>query len=250
VRGRLVHAAAVFAPTGSALHVDGCLAATAAQASLASAGGVMVGSRNAEMGRYFRGAVGEVVVFPRALNASELGALADYFAARWPALPPKNHCHAGAPSPGLAISQAYAASRFQNAVQSRAVLPPSSASPPPAVIKRVRARARALVDAAPASGGGAPRARARVRARVDAAPASGGGAPLTDRAFAALQLARRFNGMAFTSNKPSTTSGPDIRHWGPDKRVLAPLVFVSLALSLTRGHLRSRHSFSCRSRSH
>ena len=139
VRGRLVHAAAVFAPTGSALHVDGCLAATAAQASLASAGGVMVGSRNAEMGRYFRGAVGEVVVFPRALNASELGAMADYFAARWPVLPPKEHCHAGAPSPGLAVSQAYAASRFQNAVQSRAVLPLSSASPPPAIIKRVRA---------------------------------------------------------------------------------------------------------------
>ena len=162
VRGRLVHAAAVFSPgaAGSALHVDGCAQAAAPQGALASAGGVMVGSRNNEMQRFFRGVVGEVVVFPRALNASELGLMAAYFETTWPSLPAKKHCHAGGASPGLAISQAYAASRFMNAVQSRNVLPSTSPSPPATVIK--------------------------------------------------------FNGMAYTSNRPNVTSGPDIRHWGPD----------------------------------
>jgi len=165
VRGRLVHAAAVFAPGGSALHVDGCLQASSAQPALASAGGVMVGSRNNEMGRFFRGAVGEVVVFPRALNASELAAMSDFFAARYPALPLKKQCRAGGAAPGLAISQAYAVSRFMNAAQSRAI-----------------------ASAAPAAGG------------VSSPPP----API------------KFNGMAFTSNRPNLTSGPDIRHWGPD----------------------------------
>ena len=169
VRGRLVHAAAVFSPAGSALHVDGCLQASSAQPALASTGGVMVGSRNNEMGRYFRGAVGEVVVFPRALNASELAAMASYFAARFPSMPPKLHCHANGASPGLAISQAYAVSRFMNAVQSRAVLPESAASPPPAVIK--------------------------------------------------------FNGMAFTSNRPNVTDGPDIRHWWAPQRASAHIPY-------------------------
>ena len=34
-----------------------------------------IGSRNDELGRFFKGAIGEVVVFPRALSAQELASM-------------------------------------------------------------------------------------------------------------------------------------------------------------------------------
>ena len=43
--------------------------------------------RPCRYGRYFRGAVAEVLVYPRALNASELAATQAYFAAAHPAMP-------------------------------------------------------------------------------------------------------------------------------------------------------------------
>lgn len=51
-----------------------------------------IGSRNDELGRFFRGAIGEVVVFPRALSPAELTTMNAYFAAAWPMMPPKAPC--------------------------------------------------------------------------------------------------------------------------------------------------------------
>jgi hypothetical protein len=44
----------------------------------------MVGSRNNEMGRYFNGSLSELLVFPRALNATEQALVQAYLLAKWP----------------------------------------------------------------------------------------------------------------------------------------------------------------------
>jgi hypothetical protein len=131
VKGRAVHAASIYASGGggSRLLVDGCEQGSSSTSALDSSDGMMVGSRNNEMGRFFLGAVGEVVVFPRALNASELGARSAYFEAQWPAIVPKASCGEPANDLGLELSQAYAATRFMNAVQSRKILPSTDSFP-------------------------------------------------------------------------------------------------------------------------
>jgi ribosomal protein S14 len=68
--------------------VDGCAELAAAPASAASQG-YMVGSRNDELGRYLVGDVGEVLVYPRALNASERAAVTAYLSAKWGVPAPK-----------------------------------------------------------------------------------------------------------------------------------------------------------------
>ena len=45
---------------------------------------VMVGTRNNELGRYFKGDIGELIVYPRALNATEQASVAAYLAHQWP----------------------------------------------------------------------------------------------------------------------------------------------------------------------
>jgi hypothetical protein len=57
--------------------------------------GVMVGTRNNELGRFFKGVVGEVVVFPFALSPTELAAMQQYFLLAWPAIKPKSCVKAG-----------------------------------------------------------------------------------------------------------------------------------------------------------
>ena len=128
VHGRLVSAAAVYndAPSETTLYVDGCVQKHSADFNGASsASGVMVGSRGDEGGdRYFKGIVGEVIAFDRALNASELAAMQAYFVTQWPAAPPKNSCSTQPPRPppdsdGWQVSQMYALTRFTQAVHSR-----------------------------------------------------------------------------------------------------------------------------------
>ena len=47
--------------------------------------GVMIGTRNNEFKRYFKGEIGEVIVYPRALSQTERAAVLAYLAAQWPA---------------------------------------------------------------------------------------------------------------------------------------------------------------------
>ena len=129
VSGRVVALAAVYGPDNATLYVNGCEQAVHAAVSAAGAG-LQIGTRGNDMGRFFRGAVGEIAVFPRALNASELSAMQAHFAAAWALAPAKSEsCPRGGGADGLALSQAYAVSRFMNAAQSRVVVPGTSHQP-------------------------------------------------------------------------------------------------------------------------
>lgn len=118
IRGRPVHAAAVYTSAASALYIDGCLEVNA-QPPTDKGTSIMIGSRNNELGRFFLGAVGEVVVFDRALNASELLAMAAYFQAAWPTLPTKAHCNPPSDKVSAQVNSIYAITRYVQAVQSR-----------------------------------------------------------------------------------------------------------------------------------
>jgi hypothetical protein len=118
IRGRAVHAAAVYTSAGSALYVDGCLEVSANPPSQTGTS-IMIGSRNDELGRFFRGAVGEVVVFDRALNATELHAMTAYFQGAWPTLPAKAHCNPPSDKVSAQVNSIYAITRYTQAIQSR-----------------------------------------------------------------------------------------------------------------------------------
>jgi hypothetical protein len=124
VHGRVVVADVVYGAGGVALSVDGCAQAAAVPQS-SRATGVMVGTRGNELQRFFRGDVGEVLVYPRALNASEVVAVRAYLAAQWPQTrrPGANCSHRGGDK-GFKLSQMYAVTRYTQAVQSRNTLWP------------------------------------------------------------------------------------------------------------------------------
>jgi hypothetical protein len=121
VRGRIVTAAAEYSSSGSSLYVDGCLQATSSAMSAASSG-IQVGTRNNELGRFFLGVIGEIVIFPRVLNTSERSAMHAYFQDAWPTMPIKKNC--GTADSGFQLSQMYAITRYTQAIQSRGVLWP------------------------------------------------------------------------------------------------------------------------------
>ena len=123
VAGRVVSVAARYGAANASLFVNGCPQATHA-AVAASGAGIAFGTRGNEMGRFFRGALGEVVVFSRALEAGEMAEMQAYLAAAWPLAPTaRGVCPEGGGGVGFAVSQAYAVSRFMNAAQSRVVVP-------------------------------------------------------------------------------------------------------------------------------
>jgi len=104
IRGRLVTAASLYTATGpSAFYVDGCLQGSVSIPGSAGEG-VMIGTRNDELGRYFKGSMGEVVVFDHALSVTELAAMEAYFLEAWPSLPPKLVCNAAKQGP-LTVGQ-------------------------------------------------------------------------------------------------------------------------------------------------
>jgi hypothetical protein len=92
VRGRTVVTSSTYTAAGpSTFAVDGCSQGSAAIGGQAGLG-VMVGTRNNELGRFFKGLIGEIVVFPRALDAQEMSEMLTYFASAWPSTPPKREC--------------------------------------------------------------------------------------------------------------------------------------------------------------
>lgn len=149
IRGRAVVASSVYSASGPSFSlVDGCVQYTAAVAGSVSSGGAQLGKRWNDVPRFFRGALAEVVVFPRTLNASELAAMHAYFFAAYPAIVPKKHC---APSAGsFAVgrsslpSAAGATTAFAVAVTANA----APAADPAAVLTAARARALRLATRA------------------------------------------------------------------------------------------------------
>lgn len=91
IRNRIVVASAMYTTAGpSTSYVDGCQQyQSSTGGTTGTAGGVQVGTRNNELQRFFRGVVGEIVVFNRALNSSETQAMYEYFSSVWPSMPPK-----------------------------------------------------------------------------------------------------------------------------------------------------------------
>ena len=147
IRGRAVVAGSVFMPSGSPSFslVDGCVQATASVAGAPSAGGALLGKRGFDEPRYFKGVLGEVVVFPRALNASELALMHEYLYAAWPAVIPKRACEP--PAGPLAVGRSplgAATTRFTWAAQASAP-PPADAL---AALAAAGARTQALASRA------------------------------------------------------------------------------------------------------
>jgi hypothetical protein len=184
LRGRVVAVGVVYDGGGVAMTVDGCAAAADARVRLApSPGAVMVGSRGDDKHlRDFEGALGEVLVYARALEPAEVAAVSAYFAAEWGAALPAPPRGCPAPPPfGFAVSQAAAVSRYMNAAQSR------------------------VVDAA---------------ARGSAQPIKFNGLAWTSRtpgaptACCSAKRASRASAVAATCD--AAPLGPDCRQWGPD----------------------------------
>jgi len=123
--GRLVQVDATFDAGGARVAVGGCAHAEQRDVPTGRAGeGVMVGSRGNEPGRYFKGDVGEVIVYPRALNASEAAAVRAYLAAQWPQVPAHRCVPSRRSDKGFELSQMYAVTRYTQAIQSRNTLWP------------------------------------------------------------------------------------------------------------------------------
>jgi hypothetical protein len=119
IRGRTISVAVTYNSGSSAIYVDGCLMATSTRPGTAGQA-VQVGTRNDELGRYFLGAIGEVAIYPRVLNSTEIAAMTAYFAGAWPAIRPKKTCRQSAGGQGYQVSQMYAITRYVQAVQTRA----------------------------------------------------------------------------------------------------------------------------------
>lgn len=100
--------AAVFSSGGALGFVDGCYELSAGpQSAKQGAAGYEVGSRNSELGRYLVGDVAEVLVYDRALNASERAAVNDYLWAKWGLPPRPRTCEAPPDENPLVISFTY-----------------------------------------------------------------------------------------------------------------------------------------------
>jgi hypothetical protein len=122
LNGRLVQADVSYsAAAGVSISVDGCPQGQAGAVSSASSG-VYIGARNNELQRFFRGDIAEIISYPRALSAAEVGSVRAYLAARYPQIPPKEKCGRNEGDLGFRVSQVYAVTRYVQAVQSRGTI--------------------------------------------------------------------------------------------------------------------------------
>ena len=125
LRGRRVVAAVVYGAsavpgnTSAASYINGCSQTTDAVLPTAASEGFYVGSRAAINGRFFDGALHELIVYDAALDAASIAAVSGELAARW-AVPPllPGEC-APLNAVGFAISQKFAMQRYVSAAQSR-----------------------------------------------------------------------------------------------------------------------------------
>jgi hypothetical protein len=112
LRGKAAVLTVVYADDATTVAVDGC-AELAAGPQGATGAGYSVGTRNDELGRYLVGDVAEVIVYARALNASEVAAVEAYLRAKWGVAQPK-HC-APPPPPGGLLSINFGYGGYQEA---------------------------------------------------------------------------------------------------------------------------------------
>lgn len=121
VANRTVLADATYTTTGAVnFSVATCASIGTYPAPPATATGVMIGTRNNELGRYFKGDVGEIIVYPRTLTAIEHASVRAYIAGQWPETTAVAQCAGGGnPDAGFKTSQMYAITRYTQAVQSR-----------------------------------------------------------------------------------------------------------------------------------
>ena len=84
--GRQVVGAVLYNSSGGFSFADGCSQSIDAGVAIPAPGGssFMVGSRNNEDARFFNGTISEMLVFARALNDTERGAVEAYLSAKWP----------------------------------------------------------------------------------------------------------------------------------------------------------------------
>jgi len=104
LRGRQVVAAVLYNSSGSFSFADGCLESSEAPAG-APGSSFMVGSRGNEDERFFRGQLSELLVFPRALNDSELAATEAYLSTKWPRPPSPGPLRCGGAPPNCTLPQ-------------------------------------------------------------------------------------------------------------------------------------------------
>ena len=109
IAGRLVQVDATYDAGGASVAVGGCIHAKQGDVPVGRAGaGMMVGSRNNELGRYFKGDIAEVIIYPRALNSSEAAAVRTYLAAQWPQMPSHKCTPSRHSDKGYQLSRMYA----------------------------------------------------------------------------------------------------------------------------------------------
>jgi hypothetical protein len=97
IRNKVVVASSVYTSTGpSTSFVDNCLQYSSPVSGTSGSGGVQVGTRNNELQRFFKGVIGEIVVFNRLLTEIETSEMYTYFASVWPSMP-KKQCVKEAP---------------------------------------------------------------------------------------------------------------------------------------------------------
>jgi hypothetical protein len=85
--GRQAVVSVVYNASGAFSFADGCLQSAEGTPVGAPGSSYQVGTRGAELGRYFNGSIAEVLVFPRALNTTELDTVHAYLHTKWPAQP-------------------------------------------------------------------------------------------------------------------------------------------------------------------
>lgn len=77
--------AGMYGPAGSSLRVNGGVLFNFGRGGVAAHGG-MLGSRNNQLTRFFKGLIGEVIVFSRELSAAEAESVQAYLFTAWPVL--------------------------------------------------------------------------------------------------------------------------------------------------------------------
>eukprot|EP00038_Savillea_parva_P029372 m.70674 g.70674 ORF g.70674 m.70674 type:complete len:682 (-) comp8661_c0_seq1:95-2140(-) len=128
VTNRSVYASATYSADGEVgLTVAACNYTGRHSTAPRAAEGVMVGSRNDELSRFFKGNIGELISYPRVLNPADVDKVRSYLMSQWPSSATdhgSSNCGTEHGDSGFRVSQMYAITRYTQAVQSRGTMWP------------------------------------------------------------------------------------------------------------------------------
>jgi hypothetical protein len=113
-------ASVTYSGSASMSHAGGCVQSQQQGATGLAGQGVQIGTRGNELARFFDGFLSEVLVYPRALNASELASVEAYLTAKWPVTPKR--CPE-AENPCFVLGRQHAITRYVQTIQSRTMWP-------------------------------------------------------------------------------------------------------------------------------